>query len=61
MRGDSRAAEFTPVNSISCSWMVSGPWAHPEIPASEFYRSYIATYLELDVRQLINITSLRDF
>ena len=36
-------------------------WARPTIPASEFYRSYVATYLERDVRQLINITSLRDF
>jgi len=36
-------------------------WAHPSIPTSEFYRSYVATYLERDVRQLINITSLRDF
>jgi predicted AAA+ superfamily ATPase len=36
-------------------------WARPSITPSEFYRRYVATYLERDVRQLINITSLRDF
>ncbi len=36
-------------------------WARPSISASEFYRSYVTTYIERDVRQLINITSLRDF
>lgn len=36
-------------------------WANPEISAGEFYRAYLATYIERDVRQLINITSVRDF
>lgn len=36
-------------------------WAHAEVSAQEYYRSYLATYLERDVRQLINIVSLRDF
>lgn len=36
-------------------------WSRPSISASEFYRSYVTTYIERDVRQLINITSLRDF
>lgn len=44
-------------------WMGSYPgvWANRDISPIEFYRSYLATYLERDVRQLINITSLRDF
>lgn len=36
-------------------------WRVGEFPAHEFYNSYTATYLERDVRQLLNITSLRDF
>lgn len=33
----------------------------PELDAAGFYRSYIATYLERDVRQLLKVTSLRDY
>ncbi len=36
-------------------------WRVPELPASFFYHSYLATYLERDVRQILNVTSLRDF
>lgn len=36
-------------------------WADPNIPTHEFYRSYVSTYLERDVRQILNVTSLRDF
>jgi predicted AAA+ superfamily ATPase len=35
--------------------------AHPEIDHSSFYHSYIATYLERDVRSLTSVGSLRDF
>lgn len=35
--------------------------AHPGIDASDFYASYLATYLERDVRSLVNVGSLRDF
>lgn len=35
--------------------------AHPEIDATGFYNSYLATYLERDVRSLTNVGSLRDF
>lgn len=33
----------------------------PTLDASEYYRSYLATYLERDVRALMNVGSLRDF
>ncbi|HEY3354514.1 MAG TPA: ATP-binding protein [Polyangia bacterium] len=33
----------------------------PELDADGFYRSYVATYLERDLRQLLNVSSLRDF
>ena len=36
-------------------------WRNPELPSHTFYSSYLATYLERDVRQILNVTSLRDF
>lgn len=36
-------------------------WRVSDFPSSDFYNSYTATYLERDVRQILNITSLRDF
>jgi predicted AAA+ superfamily ATPase len=33
----------------------------PELDAQAFFRSYIATYLERDLRQLLQVGSLRDF
>jgi predicted AAA+ superfamily ATPase len=36
-------------------------WRVPDFPASDFYAAYVATYLERDVRQILNVTSLRDF
>jgi predicted AAA+ superfamily ATPase len=36
-------------------------WRDPSISARDFYAAYLATYLERDVRQILNVTSLRDF
>jgi hypothetical protein len=36
-------------------------WADRSIPSREFYRSYVATYLERDLRQLLRVGNLRDF
>ncbi len=36
-------------------------YANPEIDPVGFYHSYLATYLERDVRTLANVGSLRDF
>ncbi len=36
-------------------------WADPNIDSDEFYAAYVATYLERDLRQLVRVTSLRDF
>jgi predicted AAA+ superfamily ATPase len=36
-------------------------YANPEIDLVAFYNSYLATYLERDVRSLTNVGSLRDF
>ncbi len=36
-------------------------WQDLEMSHTDFFRSYLATYLERDVRQILNIASLRDF
>ncbi len=36
-------------------------YANPDIDLAAFYNSYLATYLERDVRSLANVGSLRDF
>lgn len=36
-------------------------WDDPSMPRDDFFRSYVATYLERDVRQILNVISLRDF
>lgn len=36
-------------------------WDDPELPSTDFHRSYVATWLERDLRQLLNVGSLRDF
>lgn len=36
-------------------------YANPDIDSVAFYNSYLATYLERDVRALTNVGSLRDF
>ncbi len=33
----------------------------PDLDAQAFHRSYVATYLERDLRQLLQVSSLRDF
>jgi predicted AAA+ superfamily ATPase len=35
--------------------------SRPDLPASDFYSSYVGTYLERDVRNLVNVGNLRDF
>ncbi len=35
--------------------------ANPLISAADYYRSYVSTYLERDVRNLLHVGSLRDF
>ena len=36
-------------------------YANPEIDLAAFYNSYLATYLERDIRSLANVGNLRDF
>lgn len=36
-------------------------WRQQEMDAQDFYSSYLATYIERDLRQVLNVQSLRDF
>jgi predicted AAA+ superfamily ATPase len=36
-------------------------WVYPKINPAQFYESYIQTYLEKDLRQIIQVSNLRDF
>lgn len=36
-------------------------WRLPELSRNDFFQSYVSTYLERDVRQILNVQSLRDF
>lgn len=36
-------------------------WEDPTFDATEFYKSYLSTYLERDVRSISNVGSLKDF
>jgi hypothetical protein len=36
-------------------------WRVRELPTSDFYAPYLATYLERDVREILNVRNLRDF
>jgi len=36
-------------------------WKEQNLPSGMFWSSYVATYLERDVRQILNVQSLRDF
>ncbi|MBX7117046.1 MAG: ATP-binding protein [Myxococcaceae bacterium] len=36
-------------------------WADEKIPIQDFYQSYVSTYLERDLRQLLDVGNLRDF
>ncbi len=36
-------------------------WRRRDLDARDFHSSYLATYLQRDVREILNVTSLRDF
>ena len=62
---DRRHAGWQPKPAAAGEMLVRGSfpelWADPAIPAREFYQSYVSTYLERDLRQIVNVGSLRDF
>jgi predicted AAA+ superfamily ATPase len=55
------AIETATASSSSAVRKSSQLYANPDIDLAAFYNSYLATYLERDVRTLSNVGSLRDF
>lgn len=49
------------INEILCRGFMPQLWKNLDIEPIDFHRSYLATYIERDVRQLLNIVSTRDF
>lgn len=56
---DRQAGAGTP--QVVCRGFYPRLWSDPKMSSLDFYRSYLATYIERDVRQILNIGSLRDF
>lgn len=56
-----RAARGSPLDEVVVTGGFPELHANPDIDRLSFYSSYIATYLERDVRSLANVGSLRDF
>lgn len=46
-----------------CLWKGGYPelWSNPKLTAQMFYEDYIQTYLEKDLRAILNVSNLRDF
>jgi hypothetical protein len=36
-------------------------WSNPKLQPNEFFQSYVQTYLERDLKALVNVVNLRDF
>ena len=49
------------INEILCRGFMPQLWKDLSINPIDFHRSYLATYIERDVRQLVKIASTRDF
>jgi predicted AAA+ superfamily ATPase len=49
------------VTNVLCRGFMPQLWKDLTIDPIDFFRSYMATYIERDVRQLLNIVSVRDF
>ena len=49
------------INEVLVRGMFPELWKQIELPSGEYLRSYLASYIERDVRQILNISSLRDF
>lgn len=61
MAGKGLRLNGSSLSRLLCRGQFPELWRDEDIRASTFYSSYLATYLERDVRQILNVTSLRDF
>lgn len=57
------ATRITSAAVENCLWQGGYPelWANPGLDVESFYGDYIQTYLERDLKTLIQVTNLRDF
>jgi predicted AAA+ superfamily ATPase len=60
-RGKPRADSRKALLSLMARGQFPELWRVPSLPRRDFYTSYVASYLERDVRQILNVASLRDF
>lgn len=51
------------VNIMDLPWKGGYPelWAHKDIEFSQFFEDYVQTYLERDLKAMMNVSNLRDF
>lgn len=61
LRCGALALEGDPSVTMLARGLFPALWQDTRIAAADFYRGYLATYIERDVRQILNIVSLRDF
>ena len=57
----SRAMPSVPIEQYLVRGGFPELYEKPDLDATAFHRSYLATYLERDLRQMLQVTSLRDF
>ncbi len=57
------SAKIVAASVDDCLWQGGYPelWANRKIDSESFYEDYIQTYLERDLKSLIQVSSLRDF
>jgi predicted AAA+ superfamily ATPase len=55
------AARLRDATEVLARGFMPALWADLRLPPHEFHASYVATYLERDLRQLVEVRSLRDF
>lgn len=56
-----RAFRAPPVEAVIVRGGFPELWANTLLVPADYYRAYLATYLERDVRALVRVGSLRDF
>ena len=61
LAGPKRAPALTTTAALVSRGGFPELWKQPTLQSSDFFRAYLATYIERDVRQILNVSSLRDF
>lgn len=58
-----QSLSITPNQIINFIWQGGYPelWVNQQLLSKEFFADYIQTYLERDLRQVLNVVNLRDF